>query len=242
MSRLGGWIGSVANFSQLAKGKSVSADENAVWYRLFHDSDIERDESKQLTAMTYSVAVFCGSRPGHDPVLRAAARDFGTGLARAGHRLVYGAGRNGLMGILADAALAAGGQVVGVIPEFLKGWEVAHEGLSELVVVDSMHARKTRMFELSDVAVMLPGGLGTLDETLEIITWRQLRLHARPTILCDVSGSAQAFVAMVEACIKAGFTPPDVRQNYIVADGVDATLDLLTRLPRAANRERAERL
>lgn len=193
-------------------------------------------------APLYSIAAFCGSQPGHDPRFRAATAEFGTGLARAGIRLIYGAGRNGLMGVLADATLAAGGQVVGVIPEFLRGWEVAHTGLTELVVVDSMHARKTKMFELSDAAVMLPGGLGTLDETLEMITWRQLRLHDRPIVLCDVAGSAAPLVAAIDAAITAGFARPEARALFTVVDGVDATLALLRGLPRAAGPSVADTL
>ncbi len=124
-----------------------------------------------------SVAVFCGASPGADPQFRAAARALGEGLARATIRLVYGGGRVGLMGTVADAALAAGGRVVGVIPEFLTRLEVAHEGVDEMIVTDSMHSRKQRMFELSDAFVCFAGGLGTLDETFEILTWKQLGLH-----------------------------------------------------------------
>ena len=180
----------------------------------------------------YSIAAFCGSQLGENPAFRAATAEFGAGLARAGIRLVYGAGRNGLMGVLADAALAEGGTVIGVIPEFLKGWEVAHTGLTSLEVVDSMHARKQRMFELSDAAVMLPGGLGTLDETLEMITWRQLRLHSKPIILCDVAGSAQPLLAAIEGTIALGFTRPEARSYITVTNGVAETLALLQTLPR----------
>jgi hypothetical protein len=193
-------------------------------------------------AQFYSVAVFCGSQLGERPEFAAAAAEFGTGLARAGIRLVYGAGRTGMMGVLADAALAAGGEVIGVIPEFLIGWEVAHPGLTQTVVVDSMHARKTRMFELSDAAVMLPGGLGTLDETLEMITWRQLRLHARPIILCDVAGSAQPLLAAIEGVIASGFARPAVRDHYTVTQGVAETLALLGRLERAPGAGLSKRL
>lgn len=178
----------------------------------------------------YSVAVFCGSKFGHDPIFREAAAAFGTGLAQAGIRLVFGAGRVGLMGVLADATLAAGGHVIGVVPDFLRRWEVAHDGLTELLITDSMHARKTKMFELSDAAVMLPGGLGTLDETIELITWRQLRLHDKPIILCDVAGSTAPLIAAIEATIANGFALPEVRRLYTVADGVVETLRLLDKL------------
>ena len=132
----------------------------------------------------------------------------GTGWREAGIRLVYGGGRIGLMGVMADAALAAGGTVLGVIPEFLTRREVAHEGITELVVTASMHSRKQRMFEAADAFVSLPGGLGTLDETIEIITWRQLGLHAKPILICDVAGSAAPFLATIEAAIAADFAAP----------------------------------
>ena len=172
----------------------------------------------------YSVAVFCGSRLGNNPAFAAAAVALGTGLARAGMRLIYGGGKVGMMGLLADAALAAGGHVTGVIPEFLVGWEVAHPGLTEVVVVSSMHARKQRMAEMADVFVMLPGGMGTLDETVEILTWRQLRLHAKPVLLCDVAGSAIPLVAAVDAAITQGFSGPEIRTHFEQLDGPPATL------------------
>ncbi len=156
----------------------------------------------------HAVAVFCGSRTGNDPAYRAAAQALGHGLASAGIRLVYGGGRIGLMGILADAALAAGGTVTGVIPEFLTRREVAHPAITELIVTDSMHSRKQRMFEAADAFISLPGGLGTLDETIEIITWRQLGLHAKPILICDVVGSAAPFLAAIEATIDADFAGP----------------------------------
>lgn len=174
-----------------------------------------------------SVAVFCGSRPGHAPQFHAAARALGEGLARAGIRLVFGGGRVGLMGAVADATLAAGGRVIGVIPEFLQQAEVAHAGVDELIVTDSMHSRKRRMFELSDAFITLPGGLGTFDETFEILTWRQLRLHDKPILICDVDGSAAALVGLIESSVRDGFAPADARDFFEVANGVP---DLLARL------------
>ena len=171
-----------------------------------------------------SVAVFCGSRTGHLPAFREAAVELGQGLAQAGMQLVYGGGRIGLMGALADATLAAGGQVVGVIPDFLQQYEVAHQGVQELVVTDSMHTRKRRMFELADAFVSFPGGLGTFDETFEILTWRQLRLHDKPVLICDVGGSAAALLMLIEGAVADGFAPPEARDFYEVADGVPALL------------------
>lgn len=181
-----------------------------------------------------SVAVFCGSSLGVSPAFRAAAESLGQGIARAGWRLVYGGGQMGLMGVVANAALAEGGAVVGVIPDFLQRQEVAHEGVSDLIVTDSMHTRKTAMFERADAFVTLPGGLGTLDETVEVITWRQLRLHAKPILLCDVMGSAAPLVAAIEASIALGFARPEVRQLFEVHLGVQAVLARLATLPAPA--------
>jgi uncharacterized protein (TIGR00730 family) len=175
-----------------------------------------------------TVAVFCGAQAGDNPAYRMAAQALGRGLAEAGIQLVFGGGRIGLMGAVADAALAAGGRVLGVIPEFLTRWEVAHEGVTDMTVTDSMHTRKRRMFDLSDAFVTLPGGLGTLDETIEIITWRQLRLHDKPILLCDVKGSAAPLLAAIEAAIARGFAQPAVRNLYEVIDGVPAVLRRLT--------------
>jgi hypothetical protein len=182
----------------------------------------------------HSIAVFCGSRAGDDPRFAEAARQLGHGLARAGIRLVYGGGRVGLMGVVADAVLQGGGNALGVIPEFLTKWEVAHQGVAEMVVTDSMHSRKRHMFEESDAFISMPGGLGTLDETIEILTWRQLRLHDKPILLCDVAGSAAPLVAAIEAAIERGFTPAAARTWFEVLDGVPALLKHLETLPPGA--------
>jgi len=174
-----------------------------------------------------SVAVFCGSRNGVSPAYHAAAVALGEGLARAGMRLIYGGGRIGLMGAMADAAIGAGGTVVGVIPDFLQRWEVAHSGCTELIVTDSMHTRKRRMFEMSDAFVSFPGGLGTFDETFEILTWRQLRLHDKPILICDIEGSAAALLGLIEGSIADGFAPGDARDLYETVVGVPALLGRL---------------
>jgi uncharacterized protein (TIGR00730 family) len=167
---------------------------------------------------------------GRTPAFRAAALALGAGLARAGIRLIYGGGRVGLMGALADGVLGGGGEVVGVIPDFLQQSEVAHGGVSDLIVTDSMHTRKRRMFELSDAFVSFAGGLGTFDETFEILTWRQLRLHDKPILICDVDGSAAGLLGLIEATIADGFAPPEARDLYEVVAGVPALLDRLARL------------
>ncbi len=177
-----------------------------------------------------SVAVFCGAQPGHDPACRAAATALGRGLAQAGLRLVYGAGSTGMMGAVADGALAAGGEVMGVVPDFLTRLEHSHRRLNECVITDSMHSRKRLMFDQADAFVTLPGGLGTFDETIEIITWRQLGLHAKPILICDIGGSSRPFVALVDAAIAQGYAHADVRDLFAVTDGVEATLARLTTL------------
>jgi len=134
------------------------------------------------------LCVFCGSSPGHDPAHGASAAQLGRVLAERGIGLVYGGGRVGLMGILADAALAAGGEVIGVIPQALLDREIGHRGLTQLRVVDSMHARKALMGELAEGFIALPGGIGTLEELFEVWSWAQLGLHRKPCGLLDVNG------------------------------------------------------
>ncbi len=190
-----------------------------------------------------SVAVFCGSGHGTDPVHAAAARALGAGIAAAGLGLVYGGGNIGLMGEVARAALAAGARVQGVIPGFLQRAErPSPDGLTTLEVVDSMHQRKTRMFELSDAFIALSGGLGTLDEVVEIITWRQLGLHDKPVLLLDIGGWAQPFLALVEAMIGQGFVRAQHRQLFQVAATVEEALALLAAAPRPDTATPASRL
>jgi uncharacterized protein (TIGR00730 family) len=187
-----------------------------------------------------SVAVFCGSRVGHDPVYAAAAAALGGGLGAAGLRLVYGGGGVGLMGIVADAAIAAGGEVLGIIPEFLQRREVAHAGVGEMVVTDTMHDRKRRMFDAADAFVTMPGGLGTFDETIEITTWRQLALHDKPILICDVAGWAQPYLASIQGAVDQGFAGPECLRLYEVLPDVDAVLARLAALtsPGAGQPER----
>jgi len=188
-----------------------------------------------------SVAVFCGSSLGDDPAYRQAAETLGVGLARAGIRLIYGGGRIGLMGALADAALATGGQVFGVLPDFLRTAEVAHDTLTQLEITDSMHARKRRMFELADAFISFPGGIGTLEETIEILTWRQLGLHTKPILICDIAGSAEGLIGAIEGAIACGFAAPTLRDAYTVIEGVPALLTHLASL-RHVRTDGSERL
>ncbi len=180
-----------------------------------------------------SLCVLCGSREGTDPAFRAAAKDLGARIAGRGVRLIYGGGAIGLMGVLANSVISRGGEVIGVIPDFLMKWEVGHVHLSDLVVTDSMHARKTRMFAMADGFVILPGGLGTLDETFEIITWKQLRLHDKPIVILDVGGYWSALIALIRQAITSGFASPTVSQLFRVVGSVDKVFPALEAAPEA---------
>ncbi|HEY1410577.1 MAG TPA: TIGR00730 family Rossman fold protein [Rhodopila sp.] len=188
-----------------------------------------------------SLAVFCGSRVGVNPAYAAAGRALGQGLGQAGIRLVYGGGRIGIMGVVADAVLDAGGAVLGVIPAFLTQSEVAHARATEMVVTDTMHTRKLRLYEESDAFLVMPGGLGTFDEAFEIITWRQLRLHDKPIMLCNVAGWVEPLVATIDHAIREGFADPACRRLFEVIEGVPAVLERLKTLP-AGQKGYAERL
>jgi uncharacterized protein (TIGR00730 family) len=171
------------------------------------------------------ICVFCGSSPGHDPRYLEAARSMGRTLAERGIGLVYGGGSVGLMGAVADAALASGGEVVGVIPQVLQIRELAHKKLSTLHVVGSMHERKALMAELSDGFVALPGGMGTLEELSEVLTWAQLGLHARPVGMLDVAGYYQPLAEFFDRAVGAGFLRPAHRALLLVGHEPAALLD-----------------
>jgi uncharacterized protein (TIGR00730 family) len=173
------------------------------------------------------VCVFTGSSPGRRPSYRDAAADLGRVLAARGLGVVYGGARVGLMGVLADATLAAGGQVIGIIPDALVAKEVAHAGLSDLRVVESMHERKALMVELSDAFVALPGGFGTLDELFEMLTWAQLGLHGKPCGLLDVEGYFDHLLAFLEHCVGEGFVRREHAALVSVASSPAALLDKL---------------
>ena len=178
------------------------------------------------------VCVFCGASSGRSPAYREAASAFGRALAGRGLGLVYGGGRVGLMGAVADAALAAGGEVVGVIPQELVDRELAHAGLSELHVVGSLHERKALMAELADAFVALPGGFGTLDELMEQLTWSQLGLHDKPVGLLDVEGYWRPLVALARHATEEGFVRESDLAAIAVADDAGALLDRLAALTR----------
>jgi hypothetical protein len=181
-----------------------------------------------------TIALFCGSSPGAGPAFAEAAAAFGAETARRGLRLVYGGGSVGLMGIAADAALAGGGEVVGVMPRFLLEREVGHAGLTELRVVESMHERKALMASLADAFVALPGGIGTLEELFEIWSWGQLGLHAKPCALLDVAGYFTSLVDFLDGAVTAGFVRPQHRALLLTGATPAALLDRLARAPAPA--------
>lgn len=189
-----------------------------------------------------TLCVYCGSSTGRDPRHAATAAALGKLLARENITLVYGGGRVGLMGVVADATLAAGGKAIGVIPTMLKTVELAHAGLTELIAVDTMHARKHRMFEISDAFAILPGGLGTLDEAFEIITWRQLGLHDKPILLIDSGGYWQPFRALMAHVIEGGFARPETARLVTVVEDVAAIPSILARQPGPGLPQRADRI
>jgi uncharacterized protein (TIGR00730 family) len=178
-----------------------------------------------------SLCVFCGSKLGNDDAYRTAAEDLGAAFLSRDVALVYGGGRIGIMGVLAETVLAGGGHVTGVIPEFLLRYEVGNLDVSELVVTETMHDRKRQMFERSDGFVVLPGGLGTLEEAFEIITWKQLRVHSKPIVVLDVGGYWKPLSDMVQRAVDGGFAHPAVSELFTAVDTVDDVFTALDEAP-----------
>jgi uncharacterized protein (TIGR00730 family) len=170
------------------------------------------------------VAVYCGSSDGTHPAYRAEADALGRAIAAAGMGMVYGGANVGLMGAAADAALAGGAEVIGVLPQFLSGREIAHTGLTRLETVATMHHRKARMVTLADAFLILPGGYGTLDELFEIITWSQLRIHAKPCILINTEGYWDGLLAFLDHAVEAGFLKAENRRLLQLASNADAAV------------------
>ncbi len=178
-----------------------------------------------------ALCVYCGSSSRGAESHKAAARRLGQLLGQSGIKLVYGGGRVGLMGMVADAALAAGGEVIGVIPRFLDEYEIGHTKLTRLEIVDSMHERKALMAQLSAGFVILPGGLGTLDETFEIVTWKQLGLHDKPIVVVDVDGYWTPLKQLVDGIVTNGYARPENAALATFVDAVDDVLPALLAMP-----------
>jgi len=171
------------------------------------------------------LAVYCGSNMGSDPAFAEMATLIGRGLTERGIGIVYGGGRRGLMGVMADSALAAGGEVIGVIPEVLKTVEIVHSGCTELHVVANMHERKAMMTDLCDGFITIPGGIGTMDELFEALSWGLLGYHDKPCGLLNVGGYYDSLIAFLDGMVAAGFLRAQHRSNLIEADGLDALLE-----------------
>ncbi|HTR85386.1 MAG TPA: TIGR00730 family Rossman fold protein [Reyranella sp.] len=185
-----------------------------------------------------SVCVYCGSRFGANPAMRGTATRLGELLAAKGITLVYGGGGVGLMGTLANAALKSGGKVVGIIPQFLLKREAGHPALSETVVVETMHQRKLEMFERADAFVILPGGIGTLEEFFEVLSWRTLGLHIKPIVIVDQDGYWQPLATLLQAIIKGGFASPDHLDHVAFVSKLEDLLPTLAALPTGPTREK----
>ena len=185
----------------------------------------QHSETQSTPAL--SICVYCGSRMGSQPAYKALAQALGTAIGQRGWQLVYGGGRAGLMGTVADATLAAGGRVVGVIPESLMQLEVGHQGLSELHVVQTMHARKQLMAERSHGFIAMPGGIGTFEELFEVWTWRHLGFHSRPRGLLDTAGYWAPMLAFLQHAVAEGFISAHQMEALLVSSSVDDLLDAM---------------
>ena len=170
------------------------------------------------------ICIFCGARSGRGDAYTDVARQAATAIVRAGHGIVYGGGRVGLMGTVAEAALAAGGEVVGVIPDALERAEIAHHGLTALHVVETMHERKALMAQLSDAFIALPGGFGTMDEFCEILTWRQLAIHDKPIGLLNAGGFYDSLIDLFDQMVVRGFVADPSRKLFVAAPTIEKLL------------------
>jgi uncharacterized protein (TIGR00730 family) len=188
---------------------------------------LRRIAKASSTNLMRTVAVYCGSADGNDPAYVAEAQSLGARIAAAGLGLVYGGASAGLMGAVADAALAGGAEVIGVLPDVLAGKEIAHIGLTRLELVSTMHQRKARMAELADAFFILPGGYGTLEELLEVVTWAQLRLHAKPCILINTAGYWNAFLSFLDTAVTAGFLKASNRALLLIAADAEEAIAIL---------------
>jgi uncharacterized protein (TIGR00730 family) len=174
-----------------------------------------------------AVTVFCGSKPGNDPAFVSDAMHLGTSLAQKGFTIVYGGGNKGIMGTIANASLSAGGKVIGIIPKVLLEWEAQHTGLTELIVTDSMHARKLLLYEKCDAAIILPGGMGTMDELFEMLTWNNLGIHEKKVFVLNTNGYYNALIQLLDTMDAQGFMYDNWRNRVVVCETVQAIMDVL---------------
>ena len=195
------------------------------------------------SAFPASICVFCGARFGTDPAAGDVARGLGRLLAERGITLVYGGGGVGLMGLVANAALDGGGKVIGVIPRFLLQREAGHPELNETVVVETMHERKLQMFERSDAFVVLPGGIGTMEELFEVLSWRTLGLHSKPIVIVDQGGYWAPLAALLKSIVDRGFAEPSHLDHVAFVRDLSEILPAIEAMPReAAPRSRLDKV
>lgn len=192
--------------------------------------DVNSMQSNTRTASQFLIALYCGSRFGHNPIYKEKAISLAENIAKSGLGIVYGGASIGLMGQVADSVIEQGGEVVGVIPEFMLDYEIAHNKLTELHVVQTMHERKAMMAERASAFVALPGGLGTFEEILEIATWGQLNQHQKPIIIYNVNGFYNSLIAQLDHAVQEGFLPPQHRAKIIVCERSEQILDGLANL------------
>ena len=190
----------------------------------------------------YSIAVYCGSRVGASPAYADAARDLGRGMVSRGVDLVFGGGSTGIMGELADTILRGGGRVTGVIPNFLDELEVGHKNVTELIRVDNMHIRKATMFGRADAFVILPGGLGTLEEFFEVVAWKQLNLHQKPIVVLNVLGCWSRLAELTNDIVMAEFAHENIADLYSMVETVDDIFRVINAAPIPDHRPLGERL
>lgn len=174
-----------------------------------------------------AVTVFCGSKPGNDPAFVSDANKLGKLLAEKGVTIVYGGGNKGIMGTIANASLGAGGKVIGIIPKILIEWEAQHTGLTELIVTDSMHSRKLLLYDKCDAAIILPGGMGTMDELFEMLTWNNLGIHEKKVFVLNTNGYYNALIQLLDTMDQQGFMYDNWRSRLIVCDTVANIIDAL---------------
>jgi len=209
---------------------------------MLRGTKLDRPMTHPKSTSVRSVCLYCGAKSGSNPAWSDAAEALGRGLAERKMELVYGGGRVGLMGIAADAALRAGGKVIGILPHFLRRAEVGHGAVSELIMVDTMHERKQRMSEIADAFVILPGGLGTLDEMFEIVTWKQLGLHDKPIVVADISGFWQPLRHLLDHIVDAALMHGELGQFVTFAPDMPSVFRLLETAPAPRSPLKSEKI
>lgn len=216
--------------TQKLKAETSSAAQTTLTTITSKDVEHVSEVVDKSTIKQPLVAVYCGSRMGNNPVYEAAARELGDALAKNDMGLVYGGASIGLMGAVADTVISGGAQAVGVIPTFMLDHEIAHEGLTRLHLTDTMHTRKAIMAEYADAFITLPGGLGTLEEIMEIATWRQLYQHEKPMVILNINGFYDPLIEHLKHTAAEGFMKQEDIERLVVCDDIESAVSLLNKL------------